>query len=171
MIDAFSRWVELFPTKTTGASEAAGCIFQHFGRFGTPDVIHTDQGPAFRNELFSELSRLSQVEHSFATAYSKDEKELMRHLRAMLFDARVHDKWSDSHLLVESDPRITEYPVHLYVLFTPPVGRGNKLLPTYRGSLHEDAHSTGAQVATENLSQDFPRLFPALSWLVFPLGF
>ena len=48
MIDAFS-------TKTTGASEAAGCIFQHFGRFGTPDVIHTDQGPAFRNELFSEL--------------------------------------------------------------------------------------------------------------------
>ena len=40
MIDAFSRWVELFPTKTTGASEA--------------DVIHTDQGPAFRNELFSE---------------------------------------------------------------------------------------------------------------------
>ena len=36
---------------------------------------------------------------------------------------------------------------------------------------HEDAHSTGAQVATENLSQDFPRLFPAFSWLVFPLGF
>ena len=66
MIDASSRWVELFPTNTTGASEAVGCIFQHFGRFGTPDVIHTDQGPAFRNELFSELSRLSQVEHSFA---------------------------------------------------------------------------------------------------------
>jgi len=44
MIDAFSRWVELFPTKTTGASEAASCVFQHFGRFGTPDVIHIDQG-------------------------------------------------------------------------------------------------------------------------------
>ena len=27
MIDAFSRWVELFPTKTTGASEAASCFF------------------------------------------------------------------------------------------------------------------------------------------------
>ena len=66
MIDAFSRWVELIPTKTTGASEAAGCIFQHFGRFGTPDAIHTDQGPAFRNELFSELSRLSQVKHSYS---------------------------------------------------------------------------------------------------------
>ena len=85
----------MFPTKTTGASEAAGCIFQHF-----------DQGPAFRNELFSELSRLSQVEHSFATAYSKEEnglveranQEVMRHLCAMLLDARVHDKWSYEQL-------------------------------------------------------------------------
>ena len=42
------------------------------------------------------------VEHSFATAYSKEEngivkhvnQEVMRHLYAMLFDARVHDKWS-----------------------------------------------------------------------------
>ena len=40
-----------------------------------------------------------------------------------------------------------------------------------RRQRHEDAHSTGAQVATENLSQDFPKLFPALSWLDFPLAF
>ena len=42
--------------------------------------------------------------------------------------AQAHQHQSDSHLLVEYDPRITEYPVHSYVLFTPPVGRGNKLL-------------------------------------------
>ena len=35
---------------------------------------------------------------------------------------------SDAHALVEYDPRITEYPVHSYVLFTLPVGRSNKLL-------------------------------------------
>ncbi len=60
----------------------------------------------FRNELFPELSRLSQVEHSFATAYSKEEnglieranQEVMRHLHAMLFDSRVHDKWSYEQL-------------------------------------------------------------------------
>ena len=78
------------------ASEAAGFIFQHFGRFGTPDVIHTDQGPAFRNERFSELSRLSQVGHSFATAYSKEENGFVEHQEVMrhFFDARVHNKWS-----------------------------------------------------------------------------
>ena len=47
--------------------------------------------------------------------------------------AQAHQHQSDSHLLVEYDPRITEYPIHSYVLFTPPVGRGNKLLPKHRG--------------------------------------
>ena len=85
---------------------------------------------------------------------------------------------SDAHALVEYDPRITEYPVNSYVLFTPPVGRSNKLLPRHHGPYqvmektdsiyviedlvsgkrqhHEDAHPQRTQVATENLSQDFP---------------
>ncbi len=74
-----------------------------FGRFGTPDVIHTDQGPAFRNELFAELPRLSKVKHSFATAYSKEgngivERANQEVMRNILFDARVRDKWSYEQL-------------------------------------------------------------------------
>ena len=49
IIDAFSRWVELFPTKSTTAS----VMLNHIGR---PEVIHTDQGPAFHNELVQENS-------------------------------------------------------------------------------------------------------------------
>ena len=51
IIDAFSRWVELFPTKSTTAAEIASVILNHVGRFGSPEVIHTDQGPAFHNDL------------------------------------------------------------------------------------------------------------------------
>jgi hypothetical protein len=219
LIDAFSRWVELFPTKTTTALESASCIFQHMGRFGTPEVVHTDRGTAFHNELVSELLRMTGTEQSLATAYSSEEngiveranQEVLRHLNAILFDSRIHDKWSyeqlpmvqrimntvektstgvtpaalilnnsirlterillpptqarsagqfalsdtmdewiarqctlinvarekqrqtDFHALVEYDPTITEYPVHSYVLFTPPVGRSDKLLPRHRG--------------------------------------
>jgi hypothetical protein len=219
LIDAFSRWVELFPTKTTSALESASCIFQHMGRFGTPEVLHTDRGTAFHNELVSELLRMTGTEQSLATAYSSEEngiveranQEVLRHLNAILFDSRIHDKWSyeqlpmvqrimntvektstgvtpaalilnnsirlterillpptqarssgqfalsdtmddwiarqctlinvarekqrqtDFHALVEYDPTITEYPVHSYVLFTPPVGRSDKLLPRHRG--------------------------------------
>ena len=33
IIDAFSRWVELFPTKSTTAAETASVILNHIGRF------------------------------------------------------------------------------------------------------------------------------------------
>ena len=57
IIDAFLRWVELFPTKSTTAVETASVILNHIGRFGSPEVIHTDQRPAFHNELVQELLR------------------------------------------------------------------------------------------------------------------
>ena len=106
IIDAFSRWVELFPTKSTTAAETASMLPNHVGRFGSPEVIHTDQGPAFHNELITELVRLCGIEQSFATAYSSEEngiveranQEVLRHLRALLFDSRVHDKWSFEQL-------------------------------------------------------------------------
>ena len=36
IIDAFSRWVELFPTKSTTAVETALVILNHIGRFVSP---------------------------------------------------------------------------------------------------------------------------------------
>jgi hypothetical protein len=92
IIDAFSRWVELFPTKSTTAAETASMLLNHVGRFGSLEVIH--------NELITEVIRLCGIEQSFATAYSSEEngfveranQEVLRHRRALLFDSRVHDK-------------------------------------------------------------------------------
>ena len=76
------------------------------GRFGTPEVVHTDRGTAFHNELVSELLRMTGTEQSLSTAYSSEEngiveranQEVLRHLNAILFDTRVHDKWSFEQL-------------------------------------------------------------------------
>ena len=77
-------------------------MLQHFGRFGTPEVVHTDRGTAFHNELITELLRVAGTEQSLTTAYSKEEnaiveranKEVLRHLNALLFYARVYDRWA-----------------------------------------------------------------------------
>jgi hypothetical protein len=68
--------------------------------------IPIDQGPAFHNELVTELVRLCGIEQSFTTAYSSEEngiaeranQEVLRHLCALHFDSRVHDKWSFEQL-------------------------------------------------------------------------
>jgi len=40
---------------------------------------------------------------------------------------------SDQHKVVENDADVTDYPINSYVLYTPPMDRGNKLLPKHRG--------------------------------------
>ena len=72
-------------------------ILNHVGRFGSPEVIHTDQGLAFPNELVTELIRLSGIGQSFATAYSSEEngiveranQEVLRHHRRFTMEILV----------------------------------------------------------------------------------
>ena len=69
-------------------------------------TVRTTESQAFHNELVTELVRLCGIEQSFATAYSSEEngiveranQEVMRHLHALPFDSRIHDKWSFEQL-------------------------------------------------------------------------
>ena len=69
LIDAFSRRVELYPTKEVTADETTKCIFQHLGRFGAPKRILTDRGTAFYNELVSELLHMCRAHHEGGECY------------------------------------------------------------------------------------------------------
>jgi hypothetical protein len=40
---------------------------------------------------------------------------------------------SDQHKVEGNDAEITDYPINSYASYTPPMGRGNKLLPRHRG--------------------------------------
>jgi hypothetical protein len=47
---------------------------------------------------------------------------------------------SDQHRLVENDAEITDYPINSYVLYTPSMGRNNKLLPKHTGPYQVSGH-------------------------------
>ena len=106
VIDCFSRWVELFGILDTSAASAASALLSHCGRFGVPVLIRSDRGPQFANALIDQLVSLLGSEQEFTTAYSKEEnaiveranKEVMRHLRAIVYDDRVYNNWSTAQL-------------------------------------------------------------------------
>jgi hypothetical protein len=110
MIDNFSRFIDLHSTKTVEALPAAKAVLQHIGRFGAPEAILSDNGTQFANETLNELIRILQGKHIKILAYSHEEnglveranKEIMRHLRAILLENEVlRSNWSAALPLVQ----------------------------------------------------------------------
>ena len=51
----FARWIELYHTLETTALSAAECLLKHFGRFGAPYQLRSDNGPHFIADLIREF--------------------------------------------------------------------------------------------------------------------
>lgn len=125
MIDCFSRWVELYATPDLSAKSAAQALLNFVGRYGTPSEIQSDQGTQYVNELISEFTKLMGVEHLLSISpYSKEEnglveranKEVLRHLRAIIFDKRIVSNWALNLPIVQ---RIMNTSVHENIGTTP----------------------------------------------------
>ena len=94
LVCTFIRWVELYLTTDAAALSAAECLIKHFGRFGAPRQLRSDNGPHLIPAVIKELLSLVGVEQCLTLAYSKEEnaiverynKEINRHLRPPTFD-------------------------------------------------------------------------------------
>ena len=84
----------MFWCKDANAESAADCLLAHSGRFGSPNMIRSDRGSHFTNDLIKEFIDLTGTPHSLTLAYSSQEnaivervnKEVNRHLRGLVFD-------------------------------------------------------------------------------------
>ena len=84
----------MFWCKDATAQSASECFLAHFGRFGSPNMIRSDRGSHFANDLIKEFLDLTGMPHNLTFAYSSQEnaivervnKEVNRHLRGLVFD-------------------------------------------------------------------------------------
>ena len=102
IIDNFSRFVDLYPANSTNAEGAADALLQFVGRFATPLAFTTDSGSNFKSKLIAGLMDRLGCDHLLTKAYSKEQnalvervnKEILRHLRNIIFDRRISAEWS-----------------------------------------------------------------------------
>ena len=110
MIDCFSRWIEIYAIPDLSAESAAECLLQFIGRYGQPEEIQSDLGSQFIAELIEAMIlMIGSIQKFNISAHSKEEnaiveranKEVMRHLRALVFERNLVSNWSTNLPLVQ----------------------------------------------------------------------
>jgi hypothetical protein len=102
IIDNFSRYIGLYALTGASADEIAHGMMTHIGIFGCPQIIQTDNGHEFDNQIIEELVKLIGTESKTILAYSKEEnsiversnRETMRHIKSMVFELNKRNSWN-----------------------------------------------------------------------------
>ncbi|XP_070075626.1 uncharacterized protein [Drosophila takahashii] len=63
VVDAFSKYVWLYPTRSTGVEEVLNCLDRQAIIFGNPFRIVSDRGAAFTSHLFKEYCDKQKIQH------------------------------------------------------------------------------------------------------------
>jgi hypothetical protein len=110
IIDAFSRFVKLYPVKDTSAKAALHSLIDWMGMFGIPSEVVSDNGTQFANELITCFLDTLGTTNVKIHAYSKEEngmveranKEVNRHLRTLVYNRKVKSKWTTYLLTINT---------------------------------------------------------------------
>ncbi|CAD7001655.1 unnamed protein product [Ceratitis capitata] len=63
VIDAFTKFVRLYPSKTTASKEAVSALREYFRTYSRPKFIVSDRGTCFTSNEFEEFLENNKVEH------------------------------------------------------------------------------------------------------------
>ena len=69
VIDAHSKWPEVFVMEGTTAKETFSTLHSLFARLGLPDQIVSDNGPQFTSEAFRKFTTANGIKHVTGAPY------------------------------------------------------------------------------------------------------
>jgi transposase InsO family protein len=110
IIDMFSRFVCLYPVKDLTAETAVrDALLPHVGIFHSPSSLLSDNGTQFVNAVVTEFLRMMGTDHQRIIPYSHEQnslaeryhKEMLRHIRALVFNRQAKTSWSTLVPLVQ----------------------------------------------------------------------
>ena len=69
IVDAHSKWVEVFKTNSSSTATTIAYLRQTFARFGMPTTIVSDNGPSFSSKEFEEFVLSNGISHVTTAPY------------------------------------------------------------------------------------------------------
>ncbi|XP_031355110.1 uncharacterized protein K02A2.6-like [Photinus pyralis] len=69
IVDAYSKWPEIFPTRNTDTKTTIRILRRTFARFGIPVTMVSDNGPQFRSNEMDTFTKQNGIRHKFTAPY------------------------------------------------------------------------------------------------------
>lgn len=69
ILDAFSKWIEVFYTVSPTAEFTVRCLSSVFARFGLPEQLVSDNGTQFVSSVFKDFMKSNKIKHSLTPTY------------------------------------------------------------------------------------------------------
>ncbi|KRT82284.1 hypothetical protein AMK59_3213 [Oryctes borbonicus] len=68
IIDGFTKFIKLYPCKTTSAQEVIKCLCSYMQNYSRPKIIISDRGSCFTSNLFKEFTNDNGIKHILIAA-------------------------------------------------------------------------------------------------------
>ena len=69
LVDAYSKWIEIFPMTSSTATATIQRLKTVFAQFGLPEMIVTDNGPCFVSSEFKNFTTSNGIRHVTISPY------------------------------------------------------------------------------------------------------
>ena len=106
IVNHFTHHIALYPSKDKTSLAAATALFQHVCNFGMTDELIMDPGSDYTSEMMAHLTKwlglrqiFSLVDRHESNGVECPNKLVLTLLRALVYDERIIDRWSDPTVL------------------------------------------------------------------------
>ncbi|GFQ70138.1 uncharacterized protein K02A2.6 [Trichonephila clavata] len=118
IVDAHSKWLEVYPMKTTTTKKTIECLRDSFARFGLPRVLVSDNGSQFTSYEFQRFMQRNGVEHKTSAPFKPSSngqaelyvatlKQSLRAMHKYIYDGTIQHKLSTFLMQYRKAPNAT----------------------------------------------------------------